>query len=51
LTVANFIDPAICIAAYDEGCDATPLELLELTKIMGEIRPDLADPDHAPAGF
>jgi hypothetical protein len=46
--VANFIDPAICIAAYDEGCDATLVERLELTKMMAEIRSDPDDPDDAP---
>jgi hypothetical protein len=46
--VANFIDPAICIAAYDEGCDATLVERLELTKIMAEIRSDPDGPDDVP---
>jgi hypothetical protein len=42
--IANFIDPAVCIAAHEEGCDATLVERLELTKIMAEIRSDPADP-------
>jgi hypothetical protein len=42
--VANFMDPAICIAAYDEGCDASLVDRLELTKIVAEIRSDPAEP-------
>jgi hypothetical protein len=41
--IANFIDPAVCIAAYEEGCDATLIERLELTKIMTEIFADPAE--------
>jgi hypothetical protein len=28
--VTNFLDPAVCIAAYDDGCDATLIERLEV---------------------
>ena len=36
--VANFLDPAICIAAYDEGCDATLIERREVMQIMLEMQ-------------
>jgi hypothetical protein len=35
--VADFIDSAICIAAFDDGCDATLVERLEVMQIMSEI--------------
>jgi hypothetical protein len=45
--VTNFLDPAICIAAYDEGCDATLIERLEVIQIMSEIPTDRATPSEA----
>jgi hypothetical protein len=42
--VANFLDPAIFIAAYDDGCDATLLERLEVMQIMQEIKCDSPEP-------
>jgi hypothetical protein len=48
--VANYLDPAIYIAAFDEGCDATLLERLELTKIVSEIRCNRDQPDATTVG-
>jgi hypothetical protein len=42
--VANFLDPAVCIAAYDDGCDATLIERLEVMQIMSEISTNEAEP-------
>jgi hypothetical protein len=45
--VENLLDPAILIAAFDDGCDAILLERLEVTHIMREINcdpPEPADP-------
>jgi hypothetical protein len=46
-SIANFLDPAVCIAAYDDGCDATLIERLEVTQIMSEIRTNEAEPVQA----
>jgi hypothetical protein len=45
--IANFLDPSVCIAAYDDGCDATLIERLEVTQIMSEIRTNEAEPVQA----
>ncbi len=49
--VANLLDPAIFIAAFDDGCDATLLERLEVVHIMREIECDPPQPiDSTSAG-
>jgi hypothetical protein len=42
--VANFLDPAIFIAAFDDVCDATLLERVEVMQIMREIECDPPKP-------
>jgi hypothetical protein len=42
--VANFLEPAIFIAAFDDGCDATLLERGEVMQIMREIECDPPKP-------
>jgi hypothetical protein len=45
--VANFPDPAVCVAAHDEGCDATLIERLEVMQLVPEIRTNQAEPMQA----
>ncbi len=45
--VANFLDPAVCIAAYQQGCDAALIERVEVMQIMWEIRTNQAEPMQA----
>jgi hypothetical protein len=45
--VANFLDPAVCIAAYNDGCDATLIERLEVMQKMSEFRTNEAEPMQA----
>jgi hypothetical protein len=45
--VANFLDPAMCIAAYNDGCDATLIERLEVMQKMSEFRTNEAEPMQA----
>ena len=42
--IANFLDPAVCIAAHDDGCNATLIERLEVMQITSEIRTNEAGP-------
>jgi hypothetical protein len=42
--VASFLDPAIFIAAFNDGCDATLLERMEVMQIMREIECDPPKP-------
>jgi hypothetical protein len=44
--IANFLDPAVCIAAYDDGCDAMLIERPEAMQIMSEIRTNEAELIH-----
>jgi hypothetical protein len=45
--IANFLDPAVCIAAYDDGCDATLIERLKVMQITSEIGTTQAVPMQA----
>ena len=42
--VGNMLDPAIFIAAFDDGCDATLLERMEIMHIVREIKCDPPEP-------
>jgi hypothetical protein len=45
--IAIFLDPAVCIAAYNDGCDATLIERLEVMRITSEIGATQAEPMQA----
>jgi hypothetical protein len=45
--IANFLDPAVCVAAYVDGCEATLIERLEVMQITSEICTTQAEPMQA----